>query len=129
MRRAAACFALFAVGGLLTGCDWAKNVGGRINPDTLSLADRCANVMKAAMPFAELDIGKLSSESTGIRTITARAEATRTDAPKDVPIARDLAVECQFDSNVLTSFRWTRGGPPPLPAPPPSLPPPGAPSK
>jgi hypothetical protein len=127
MRRAAACLALLAVGPLLAGCDWAKTVTGRINPDTLGLADRCANVMRAAMPFADIDIGKLSSENTGIRTITARVEGTRGDAPKDVPIARDLAVECQFDSNILTGFRWTKGGPPPPPVPPPSPPPPGAP--
>jgi hypothetical protein len=127
MRRAAAFLVLLAIGGLPAGCDWAKTVTGRINPDTVGLADRCANVMKAAMPFADIDIGKLSSENTGIRTITARAEGTRNDAPKDVPIARDLAVECQFDSNILTAFRWTKGGPPPPPAVPPSPPPPGAP--
>jgi hypothetical protein len=132
MRRAAI-LALFAACGLLAGCDWAKNVSGRVNPDTISLADRCANFMKAAMPFAELDIGKLTSENTGIRTITARVEATRTDAANEASIQRDLGVECQFDKNTLTGFRWTKGGPPstvpPPPASPPSAPPQSAPAR
>jgi hypothetical protein len=24
-------------------------------------------------------------------------------------LTRDLAVECQFDNNILTGFRWTAG--------------------
>ena len=28
-------------------------------------------------------------------------------------MARDFAAECQFDNNILTGFRWTKGGPTP----------------
>jgi len=103
---------MLACAGLLCSCDWAKDMSGRVNPDTLSLADRCANFMKAAMPGAEIDFGKRTSENTGVRTLTARVEGTRTDGPKDAPIERDLAAECQFDNNLLTGFQWTKGGPP-----------------
>lgn len=113
--RAPAALVLAVTAGLLCGCDWAKDVGGRVNPDSLSLADRCANFMKAAMPSAEIEIAKRTSENTGIRTITARVEGTRTDGAKDAPIERDLAAECHFDNNLLVGFQWTKGGPPPSP--------------
>jgi len=104
---AAACLAL-------TGCgvgEWAHNVGGRINPDSLGLADRCANIMKAAMPSADMDIKSRASQNTGIDTMTAQVTATRTDHPDDKGIARDLAVECKFDDGVLIDFHWTSGAP------------------
>jgi hypothetical protein len=116
--RASAALVILAIASL-AGCDWAKDVSGRVNPDTLSLADRCANFMKAAMPSAEIEIAKRTSENTGIRTITARVEGTRIDGAKDAPIERSLAAECRFDNNLLTAFQWTKGGPPaPAPNPP-----------
>jgi hypothetical protein len=114
--RASAALVILAIASL-AGCDWAKDVSGRVNPDTLSLADRCANFMKAAMPSAEIEIEKRTSENTGIRTITARVEGTRTDGAKDAPIERGLAAECHFDNNLLTGFQWTKGGPPSSPPP------------
>ena len=107
MRPLVAIAATIAAAGLLGGC----GIGGKIAPDTVSLADRCADIMQRAMPFADIEIGKRISEGTGIRTITARVEGTRDDLPKDAPGDRDLAVECQFDNNILTGFRWTKGGP------------------
>jgi hypothetical protein len=100
-----------AAAALLGGC----GLGARIAPDRLSLADRCADIMARAMPFADIEIVKRSSEGTGIRTIAAQVEGTRTDLAKDAPGDRDLAAECQFDDSVLTGFRWTKGGPPPAP--------------
>jgi hypothetical protein len=113
MRRYAVIPAL-AAGLLVTGCgagEWAHDVGGRINPDSLGFADRCANMMKAAMPFADIDITARTSQNTGISTMTAQAAGTRTDNEKDPSIARDVAVECKFDSNVLIDFHWTKGAP------------------
>ena len=112
MCRAAAIAILLAVGPL-AGCDWSQRLEGRIAPDTVSLADRCASIMQAAMRFATIDIGDRTSEAKGVRTIVARVEGTRTDLPKDSPGDRDLAVECTFENNVLTAFRWTKGGPAP----------------
>ena len=97
---------------LLAGCDWSQKMAGRIAPDTVSLADRCGEIMQKAMPFAEIEIGDRTSESTGIRTIVAHVQGTRTDIPQNGEVARDLAAECTFQNNVLTAFRWTKGGPP-----------------
>jgi len=96
----------------LAGCSWSEKVA----PDTFSLADRCGAIMKAAMPFAQLDLGDRTSRSPDVRTIVAQVVATRTDLPKDAPGGRDLVAECIFENNVMTAFRWTKGGPPPPPS-------------
>jgi hypothetical protein len=95
---------LIITGGSLTGCDFKvpRLPGG--------LANRCADLMQAAMPFAEIDIGERTSTVTSITKVTARVEGTRTDLPEGSP-PHDLATECEFDNNVLTGFRWTKGGP------------------
>ncbi|MGA8401805.1 MAG: hypothetical protein WB697_18095 [Stellaceae bacterium] len=102
--------------GALAGCSWSENMAAKIAPDTVSLADRCGAIMKAAMPFAQLEIGDRGSRSPDVRTIIAQVAATRTDLPKDAAAGRDLVAECTFENNVMTAFRWTKGGPPPPPA-------------
>ena len=67
------------------------------------------------MPFADLDIGDKTSRSPDIRTIVATVQASRTDATPGSGVDRDLAAECTFTDNVLTAFRWTKGGPQPRP--------------
>jgi hypothetical protein len=96
------------------GCgvpEWANGERSKIYPTSMSLADRCFAILQAAIPYAELQPGKLSSQNKGIDLIVARAEAARTDHPDDTLMARDLAAECEFDNNVLTAFRWLKGGP------------------
>jgi hypothetical protein len=63
------------------------------------------------MPSADLDIRGKNSRSPDIRTIIATVQATRTDAPPDSPVGRELSAECTFTDSVLTGFRWTKGGP------------------
>jgi hypothetical protein len=96
----------------LAGCgfgEWAQRVGGHINPDTVSLADRCAAVMQAAIPYADIDIGDRTSQNKGVNTILAHVEGRRTDHPKDEGMARDLAADCEFNDIVLVSFHLTGG--------------------
>ena len=100
-----AIFVVIAAGSLLVGCDLkAPRLPG-------GLADRCADILKAAMPSAEFDIGKRTSESPSIDKIIAHVEGTRADLPEASRLPPDLAVECEFTNNVLTAFRWTKGGP------------------
>ena len=103
LRQRVAIFVLIAAGGLLVGC-------GIKVPRTGGLADRCADITQAAMPFAEIDIEKRAAESTSITKVIARVEGTRTDLPEGSP-PHDLATECEFDNNILSAFRWTKGGP------------------
>jgi len=83
-----------------SGCSITRDVG---------LAERCADIMQRAFPSATIDIGKGEASATGLTTIVARVEGVRSDIPPEGFLARDLAVECQFDNNVLMGFRWTTG--------------------
>jgi hypothetical protein len=78
-------------------------------PHDTGLAERCADVMRRAYPSATIEITKSAATATTLTTIITRVEGSRTDMPPDGPLPRDLAVECRFDENVLTGFRWTAG--------------------
>ena len=101
-----------------TGCgvgEFVHRIGGGINPDSLSLADRCADIMRAAIPFAEIEIKNRTSD-WGHDVLTAHIDARRADHADDKNIDSDLSAECQFDGSVLIGFKWTKGGAPPHPA-------------
>jgi hypothetical protein len=115
MRGSKVVLAILA-GVSLAGCSWSEKVGAKVAPDTFSLADRCGEIMKAAMPFAQLELGDRTSRSPNVRTIIAQVAATRTDLPQDAPGGRDLVAQCTYENNVMTAFRWAKGGPPPPPS-------------
>ena len=98
------------VAATLMGCDWSQKIA-QLAPDTVSLADRCAEIMQKAMPFATIEIGERSSRYVDLRTISAQAAGRRTDQEGNPNVDRDLAVQCTFVDNVLTAFRWTKGAP------------------
>lgn len=83
-------------------------VGCGIRSD-VGVAERCADIMRLAYPSATIDITKREASATSLTTIVASVEGTRTDLVPDEPVARNLAVECRFDENILTGFRWTAG--------------------
>src|SRR3974390_2525619 len=78
-------------------------------PHDVGLAERCADIMQRAFPSATIEIGKSEASATGLTTIIARVEGVRSDIPPEGPLTRDLAVECQFDNNILSGFHWTAG--------------------
>ena len=100
LRFDPAALALCLVCSLGTGCGITRDVG---------LAGRCADIMQRAFPSATIEIGKSEASATGLTTIIARVKGVRSDIPPRGPLRRDLAVECQFDNNILTGFRWTAG--------------------
>lgn len=65
--------------------------------------------MRLAFPIATIEITKSQASATSLTTIIAVVEGSRSDMPPEGPLARDLAVECRFDDNILTAFRWTAG--------------------
>jgi hypothetical protein len=65
--------------------------------------------MRRAYPSAVVDTTKSEASATSLTTIVAKVEGVRTDLPADSPLPHDLAVECRFDENILTGFRWTAG--------------------
>jgi hypothetical protein len=101
LRSGSAACILGLVCCLDTGCDSI--------PHDVGLAGRCADIMQRAFPSATIEIGKSGASATGLTSIVARVEGVRSDIPPEGPLTRDLAVECQFDNNILTGFRWTAG--------------------
>jgi hypothetical protein len=101
MRHPGSAAVLAVVCCLGTGCGVTRDVG---------LASRCADIMQRAFPSATIEIGKSEASATSLTTIIARVEGTRSNIPPEGPLTPNLAVECQFDNNILTAFRWT-GGP------------------
>lgn len=83
--------------------------GGCAVPRDIGLAERCADIMRRAYSSAAIEITKTEASPTSLTTIMTRAEGVRTDMPEGGPLPRDLAVECRFDENILTGFRWTAG--------------------
>jgi hypothetical protein len=73
------------------------------------MAERCADLMRQADPGADIDITKSGAAATSITTIVAHVEGVRSDVPPHGPLPRRLAVECRFDGDILTGFRWTTG--------------------
>jgi hypothetical protein len=106
--RGARVISLIVAAVAVAGC---QKMQGKLVPDTVSLGDRCGAIMQAAMPFAQIDLGDRSARDLDVRTIIVQVSGTRTDLPKDTAQGRDLAAECTFEDNVMTAFRWTKGGP------------------
>lgn len=78
-------------------------------PRDVGLGERCADFLRLAYPSAPIDITKTDASATSLTTIIAHAEGVRTDMSTDGPLARNLAVECRFDENILTGFHWMAG--------------------
>jgi hypothetical protein len=78
-------------------------------PHDIGLAERCADFMRRAYPNAMIEITNSTASASSLTTIMAQVEGVRTDMPADAPQPRQLAVECRFDENILTGFRWTAG--------------------
>jgi hypothetical protein len=99
-RQASVVIVLGILCSVVTGC---------AIPRDIPLSERCADVMRRAYPSAAIEITKSEASPTSLTTIVARVEGVRNDMPPGGPLPRDLAVECRFDQNVLTGFRWTAG--------------------
>lgn len=78
-------------------------------PHDIGLAERCADFMRRADPSATIEITNSTASATSMTTIMAQAEGVRTDLTPAASQPRELAVECRFDENILTGFRWTAG--------------------
>lgn len=100
LRSGSTAAVLGLVSCLGTGCGGVRDSG---------LAARCADIMQRAFPSATIEIGKSEASATGLTTIIARVEGVRSDMSPEGPLAHDLAVECRFDDDILTGFRWTAG--------------------
>ena len=72
-------------------------------------ADACIETMRRALPEAQFDITKQTSEAETLTRTRIDIAATRTDTPPSALISTDVAAACTFDRNTLVDFHWTKG--------------------
>jgi hypothetical protein len=84
-----------------------------------SLSDRCSELMQDAFPGGEIKVTKaeVTADPAGasVSSMVAVVSGVRKNVPEGNVLARDVAVECRFEDDILTGFRWTAG---PLHSPP-----------
>lgn len=107
------CKMLTAIGGavVLGGCGLTATSLRDASP-----AERCANVMRAAMPKAEIAVtaAKAASDDTrDLNAIRATAEGTIQPRPEGVKpqatASGPVAMECLFHDGVLVQLSWLAG--------------------
>jgi len=108
-RRVAFC-ALSAGAFLLCGCQRVSTLGFDTQSafGSVSLTERCIDLLHRAYPNAEFDVKDRGVKVEG-NAATITIAAARKGVPANGPYARGVAVECRFESGILTSFRWTAG--------------------
>ena len=78
-----------------------------------SLSDRCGALMQDAFPGGKIKVTKAEVTAdpagTSVTSMIAAVGGVRPDVPEGNVLARDVAVECHFEDNILTGFRWTAG--------------------
>jgi hypothetical protein len=94
----------------LTGCERMKTIGFDTQGafGSVSLIDRCADVMRRALPASGLKITE-QKVNVDMSTATIEVSGVRSGVEEGGIYVRDVAAQCDFQSGILTSFRWTRG--------------------
>lgn len=109
--RTFAVLALLAAAAALAGCKSTYDQARRAFAES-GLADRCVDVMERAFIGARI---KVTGQDTvfapegGGRIVVVRIQGVREKVPAGHFLARDVAVECRFENEVLTAFHWTTG--------------------
>jgi hypothetical protein len=102
----AALFATLALGGCATMSEVGFDAQNAVT--TVGPADRCIDFMRRA--FLDSDINVTSRDVAVVgNSFTVRISGAREKVPADGNYAREVGVECRFDGNILTGFRWTAG--------------------
>ena len=94
----------------LAGCEGMKTIGFDAQGafGSVSLIDRCTDVMRRALPASGLEITD-QKVNADMSTVTVAVSGVRSGVEEGGIYARDVAAQCDFASGILTSFRWTRG--------------------
>jgi nitrous oxide reductase accessory protein NosL len=71
-------------------------------------ATQCLDLFRHVIPDAEIEVtGAKVVNDTPTRT-TVSIDGTRGEVAPSPIVARDIAVECKFDHDVLVDFHWTK---------------------
>ncbi len=78
-----------------------------------SLSDRCGELMQDAFPGGRIKVTKAEvtpdPAGTSVSSMVAAVSGVRKNVAEGNVLARDVAVECRFEDDILTGFRWTAG--------------------
>jgi len=78
-----------------------------------SLSDRCGELMQDAFPGGRIKVTKAAAApdpaGASVGSMVATVSGVRRNVAEGDVLARDVAVECRFEDNILTGFRWTAG--------------------
>ena len=78
-----------------------------------SLSDRCGELMQEAFPGGKIKVtnAEVMADPAGasVTSMIAKVDGRRSNVAEGDVVARDVAVECRFEDNILTGFRWTAG--------------------
>ncbi|HWG79339.1 MAG TPA: hypothetical protein VN681_06170 [Stellaceae bacterium] len=78
-----------------------------------SLSDRCGDMMEGAFPGGKIKVTKADvtpdPQGASVTSMIAKVSGQRQNVAEGDVVARDIAVECHFQDNILTGFRWTQG--------------------
>lgn len=78
-----------------------------------SLSDRCGEMMQDAFPGGKIKVTKaeVAADPAGasVTSMIAKVGGERQNVEEGNVLPRDVAVECRFEDNILTAFRWTTG--------------------
>lgn len=65
--------------------------------------------MQDAFPDSHIEITKQATAYTSMTSTTIAIEGVRRDVAPSGMLARQVAVECKLDHNVVVDFHWTAG--------------------
>jgi hypothetical protein len=102
-----------AVGALLAlaGCSGGLSQLGfdaKSAVGSVSYIDRCSDFMHRAYPDEGITI-TATHMTTDAQAETVTVDGNRSGVPATSAYAREVAVECRFQTGILTGFRWTAG--------------------
>jgi len=86
---------------LLAGC-------GDVQFRDVPISERCADIMRAAIPNAEIEITSKSSAvdlTVDMATLVANAQGIA----KRKGVSNSIGMRCVFHNSILTSIQWTAG--------------------
>lgn len=102
--------ALFLATFGLSGCQRMATIGFDTQSafGSVSLVDRCADIMRRALPASGLEITDRRVDAD-MNAATVDISGVRGGVPPTGLYAREVGVTCRFENGILTGFRWTRG--------------------
>jgi hypothetical protein len=95
----------------LAGCNGMSEIGfdTKMKLGSVSMVDRCTDFMTRAFPHSSIDVVG-SHVDTDSQNALVTVQGVRGDVPEtSTGYAHNVAVECHFESGILTGFRWIAG--------------------